>query len=276
MKRYDLHIHSNLSDGGYSVEKIINKAKQDGIDVFSITDHDNVESLRILNKQNDITYIPGVEMSSIYDGKKIHILGYGITPNGNIAKLCDEIKLKKKELILGIIDELMSKCYRFEQEDLYKLSNLNDKTLSKSDIAQLLVKYKKVSSIDEAYKTILYPFKIGSEVRCDAKKVISLIKEDNGIAILAHPKVIEERYNVDIEKFVSKLKEINLDGIEVYNAKHNNLPVDKLLYIAKKNGLLISGGTDFHGRKSDLNFELGYEINSEEISEKILKKAIYH
>ena len=80
MKKYDLHIHSKFSDGDYSVEEIVSKVRQCGIDIFSITDHDNIESIKAMENvdKRGLVYIPGVEISCEKNDYKMHIL-YGIS-----------------------------------------------------------------------------------------------------------------------------------------------------------------------------------------------------
>lgn len=89
MRKYDLHIHSQFSDGEYTLEEIIEKLKNNGIEIFSITDHDNAESIAEMEKvdKKGLTYIPGIEFSTSKGKYKMHILGYGI--DGHNEQLLD-------------------------------------------------------------------------------------------------------------------------------------------------------------------------------------------
>lgn len=274
MGRIDLHLHSIYSDGEDTIEELLIKLRSAGVDIFSITDHDNIASHPVLETCSGITYIPGVEMSCVHDDIKLHLLGYGIEKDGGIYHMCEDIKSKKRELIKEIVASLIARGYRFDKKDLEMLFSMNDKALTKVDIARLLVKYGEASSVNEAYNTILAPYKIGSKVRAEASVVSSLIKEDNGICILAHPGDIEKKYGIDILDILDDLRKIGIDGIEVFNSKHTPEDVVRFLKIAKERSLLITGGSDYHGMINKPNIRIGEGIKDGEISEKVLKKAI--
>ena len=97
MKKYDLHIHSKFSDGDYSVEEIVSKVRQCGIDIFSITDHDNIESIKAMENvdKRGLVYIPGVEISCEKNDYKMHILGYNIDVSTITSEYENEKKFKK-------------------------------------------------------------------------------------------------------------------------------------------------------------------------------------
>lgn len=112
MKKYDLHIHSKFSDGEYSVEEIVEKLKICGIDIFSITDHDNIQSIKAMKEvdKKGLIYIPGVEISCEKGKYKMHILGYNIdADNKELVKLLQDMKLRKNLRNLEIIQQLKEK-----------------------------------------------------------------------------------------------------------------------------------------------------------------------
>lgn len=271
----DLHIHSNLSDGDKSVKELIDILKQKKIELFSITDHDSVESINILNNEKSINYIPGVEMSSIDNNVKMHILGYGIKSDGYVLNECQRIKSIRKELVQEIIENLIKDGYIFNQSDIDNLLNNDSSCIGKIDISKLLLKYGYVSTIKEAFYGILKNYKIGPKIRCNSKEIIFKIKEDNGIAVLAHPFEIVREEKVNIDEVVNSLYKYGLDGLEVFTTKHSKEETKYMLELCKKKKLLISGGSDYHGI-SKPNIELGLDIKGDEISDRIKKKAIKH
>ena len=112
MKKYDLHIHSQFSDGDYSVEEIVSKVRECGIEIFSITDHDNIESIKAMENvdKRGVVYIPGVEISCEKDDYKMHILGYNIDANNTkLIQLLQNMKLRKNLRNLEIIQQLKEK-----------------------------------------------------------------------------------------------------------------------------------------------------------------------
>lgn len=274
--RIDLHIHSNLSDGDDSVLELVSKIKREKIDLFAITDHDSVKSIDILNDISNISYIPGVEMSSALKNVKMHILGYGICSNGNIRKKCYDIANKRRNITLEILEDLKKKGYYFNEEYLERFNKDDGLILSKVDISKLLVKCGYANEIKDAFYGILKPYSVGSQIRQDAEEIISSIREDNGISILAHPGEIVKKQNVDITRVIDELCEIGIDGIEVCTPKHSSIEQHEFLNIAKERNMLITGGSDYHGCFTKPNITLCDGVNGDLISERVKKKCIKH
>ena len=276
MSKIDLHIHSNLSDGDDSVSQLVSKIKDSNIELFSITDHDNVKSIDVLKTIDGITYIPGVEMSSVMNGVKMHILGYGIASEGKISVICESINSIRRDITLEIIEDLKKRGYYFEDEYLKRFYEKDDAVLSKVDISKLLVKCGYAKTVKEAFYGILKPYNVGSKVRQNAEKIILSIKEDNGISILAHPGEITKKQKVDIRKVIDDVCEIGINGIEVCTPKHTLEEEFEFLKLAKKKNILTTGGSDYHGEITKPGITLCDSVKEELISEEVKKKCIKH
>ena len=276
MSKIDLHIHSNLSDGDDSIYELLSKIKDKEIDLFSITDHDNIKSIDILNMINDISYIPGVEMSSVLKSVKMHILGYGITGDGKIKEICESIRKVRRELTLEIICDLRKRGYYFPLENLERFNKPDGFVLSKVDISKLLVEMDYAKSVSDAFYGILNQYNVGSQIRQDAEKIIKAIKEDGGIAILAHPGEITKKQKVDIKEVIDELCEIGIDGIEVCTTKHTPIEEEIFLNIARDKDILITCGSDYHGIITKPNITLCDRVRGDLISEEVKKKVIKH
>lgn len=264
VQNFDFHIHTKYSDGEYDVETIINKLNENNITNFAITDHDNVESVDYLRERN-LNNISGVEMSSRYNNLNMHILGYYIDGDlDELKKLCNRVSELRKARLYEHVSKL-EKEYNLQFDEL-DLMNLTKKysTLGRPHIGKLLIKYGYVSSMEEAFKKYLFNVHSSIFYRMDAKLVIDAIHKAGGIAILAHPKKIEDKYNIDIEDFLPDLVEIGIDGIEIYNSLHYNEDSKRYKEIATKYNLLISGGSDYHGPNIKPNVKLGY-LNNEDL-----------
>lgn len=264
VQNFDFHIHSKYSDGEYDVETIINKLNENNITNFAITDHDNVESVDYLRERN-LNNISGVEMSSRYNNLNMHILGYYIDGDlDELKKLCNRVSELRKARLYEHVSKL-EKEYNLQFDEL-DLMNLTKKysTLGRPHIGKLLIKYGYVSSMEEAFKKYLFNVHSSIFYRMDAELVIDAIHKAGGIAILAHPKKIEDKYNIDIEDFLPDLVEIGIDGIEIYNSLHYNEDSKRYKEIATKYNLLISGGSDYHGPNIKPNVKLGY-LNNEDL-----------
>jgi predicted metal-dependent phosphoesterase TrpH len=277
MNLIDLHIHTNNSDGEFSTKDIINMLKDSNVTTFSITDHDNINSCQeVINENiNGLYYIRGIENSALFKNYNMHILGYDINDNCyNMQKIISVIQKSRNLRILEIIKILKDKYnIEFESNTINEVLNRTG-TVGKAHVIELLYKYGYGNSNVEIYKKYLKDLKTEINYRTDAEKVIEAIKRDNGIAVLAHPKEIENEYHIDIEMIIKNLINIGLDGIEVYNSLHNLEDIKKYLDIAKKYNLLISGGSDYHGIFTKPNVELG-NVSQEKIKIKSLSLVEY-
>lgn len=264
----DLHIHSSISDCNYSIEDIVKKAKENGVTHISITDHDTIlgieEALKH-GKKYGVEVIPGVEISA-YDYKrerKVHILGYK-NLGENVKKICEEIPKKREELSRKYFDEIKKKGYDISWERIKKYSGKTG--VFKQHIVIDLIKQGYTEKIyGELYQKL---FKEETSIKdmeyIDVYKVIKAIKQDGGIAIMAHSSLYKN------EKLITELICEGLDGIEIYHPKHSKRDIELLEEIAKENNLLITGGTDFHG---DIDSKY-IEIGSFYCEEKSLKKIV--
>lgn len=274
IQQFDFHIHSKYSDGEYDVEKIIEKLNEKNIKYFAITDHDNVDSVGFL-KGKGYNNISGVEMSSRYNNLNMHILGYYIDGDlEELKKLCNRVSDLRKERLYEHVSKLEKEFNLvFDEVDLMNLTKKYS-TLGRPHIGKLLVKYGYVSSMEEAFERYLYNVHSTIFYRMDARLVIDAIHKAGGIAILAHPKKIEDKYNIDIEDFLPDLIEIGIDGIEIYNSLHYNEDSRRYKEVAQKYNLLMSGGSDYHGPNVKPDVKLGY-LNIEDLPYIDLKEMTF-
>ena len=263
----DMHIHTSNSDGDYTVEQIINMILELGIDMFSITDHDNIKSCSEIEKikiPENIKYIKGVEFSSINNTYNCHILGYNIDDkNIDLNNECEIIKKRRIKKIKTIIEYLKT-IYQIEISDTEKTELLEKPgTLGRIDICKLLIQ-KGYGTKKEIYDKYLSNIPNIKTHRSNIEQIIKIINESNGISVLAHPKEIEETYNIYIEDIIESFIEKGLDGIEIYNSIHTLKDVKRYILLAKKYNLLMTGGSDFHG-SSHPERHLGYTTTKQKI-----------
>lgn len=278
IQKFDFHIHTINSDGEEDTLSIIDKLKEKGIKYFSITDHDSIESVTDLKNidLDGMVYLKGVEMSSILDNEyKMHILGYNFDENNQELKdLCNKLKNNRIKRFLEIVDYVKEKFdLSFRDEDIQNIIK-NILIPGRPHLASLMVKYGYVLSVPEAFDSYLKGVKTETSHREDAKVVIETIHNAGGVAIWAHPKKVEKKYNIDLEVLIPRLIEIGLDGIEIGNSLHSLDDYKRYLNIAKKYNLLISAGSDYHVPVVKPKVKLGiifdqdydYEVDIDEIS----------
>ena len=276
--KYDLHIHSDYSDGEYSINELIANLKEHNIEIFSICDHDNIESIKNIKeiKLNNIKYISGVEISSYYKKMGIHILGYYI--DGNILplkRLLKKINLRRKKRMNEILKKIkVRNGIVLKNDELDELMSKNN--IGKKNLSKILMKNNFGTTHLEIRENYLSNLHCKTSYRANIKKVCKVINSAGGIPILAHPKEMELRYKIKLENIIKNLMKCGIKGIEVYHSIHTNKDIQRYLDICKKYNLLVSGGSDFHNDKG--KYKLGtlskedYQISYEEFTVLNIKK----
>ena len=257
----DLHIHTKYSDGTDTIEEVIDKIIDMKINYFSITDHDTIDGVCYLlnNKEllekldnNDIKFVSGIEFSGILDGDKIHLLGYNYDPNNeNILNAVDvgkQKRLSKFQIRIDALKEQLGIVYSQSSLDEMK----KEMFLGKPIMAHYLVKDGLFKTKEEAINNAINKLKVkAQETRVDAEIIVPAIVKSGGICVWAHPLggIGEPRISFDkVEEIITKLLPLGLKGLECYYNLYTLEENRKLLDIAEKYGLLISAGSDYHGK----------------------------
>lgn len=255
----DLHIHTVDSDGKCTCKQIIRKAYEEGIKVFSITDHNffvyNSEIKKLAEEYNMIM-VPGVEFTSFFEGAYFHILVYfddkHVDKLNNLFIKYNRMKYKK---IVGLLK-------KFKDEKMFVSSEIANELgrLSFRNIAKTLVLEGYANSYDEAMEKYIdnknfFDCKVGLPI----EEVIETIHSIGGIVCLAHP-VRSFSDEFSIKNIVDQLVKMGLDGIECYNGKESHDKMDFLRGLVVKYNLVEIGGSDFHGSESEYGFGIQQNI----------------
>lgn len=254
----DLHMHSNFSDGSMTPTELISKAKQIGLSAIALTDHDTIDGVPELmetGKKNDLTTVPGVEISidtSLPNNGHLHMLGLFIDPySKELKETLDYLRTQRNLRAEKIINKLNDLNIPVTMEEL--LEEAGEGSIGRPHVAKILVRKKVVQSIQEAFDIYLAKGKPAymDKVKLGEKDAIGMIKNANGLAILAHPHLMNYDTFEETREKILTLQEMGLDGYEVH---YPGMPVDfsgNLLKLARENNFLISGGSDFHGTNKD-------------------------
>jgi predicted metal-dependent phosphoesterase TrpH len=244
--RIDLHIHSTFSDGVYSPAEIVEIAHRNGVEVLSIADHDCVDGVpEAIDAANgyDVEVVSGVELSSEFDGRDLHILGYGFdSASGELTEMLKRFRDTREKRGLAIIEKLKEQGVELDPEELLKKSP--DGSLGRPHIAETLIESGYVYTHAEAFAKYLgehCPAYV-KKYKLTPQEAIQYIQGANGLAFIAHP----GNYLKDYEKF-DELISMGFDGMEIVHPNHSNEETRQLRAIAEKHGILMSGGTDYHG-----------------------------
>lgn len=267
MIKADLHIHSNYSDGSDKTDELIEKIISSGLKIFALTDHDTIEGyFDIKNKiPNGIKYIRGVELTCRYKGINCHILGYKYNPSDKgLADLIEKGKRLRRIKLETRIEYLKNVWDIHLTED--ELNWLyTRKSVVKTHLANILVKRNLAEDNVSAMKKYLDGCKSGN-TKFEGEEAVEVLKNAGAFPVWAHPLGGEGEEHISQSKFLQQLetmKELGIKGLECYYSRYNKEEFDFLVDCAKKNNLLISGGSDYHG-KNKTGISLG-QLNSENI-----------
>jgi predicted metal-dependent phosphoesterase TrpH len=261
MSRLDLHLHTTHSDGSFTPTEVVTMAHQSGVTALAITDHDimtGVADAMAAGQQCGIEVISGVEISSLAGNSELHILGYFLDRQDSDLltrlKTLREGRHRRNPLI---IDRLQTLGIDITYDDVRALAGTD--SIGRPHIARVLMDKHVVASAKEAFDRFLAegkPAYVPRELPSPAE-AIHWIKSARGLAVLAHPTWVKvaEQSLVDL---VRQLKADGLDGIEVYYSTHAARQTREYLSLAQQLGLLVTGGSDFHGlTKPDIEVGIG-------------------
>ncbi len=269
----DLHCHTTLSDGSLGIEDIIIQAKRTGVDFISITDHDTMSSIsraKILGERHGVMTIPGVELSA-WDkkrGRKVHILCYApLKPDrleGICKKSCEIRTACAKEMI-----EKVQKLYPITAENVLKHVG-GAKSIFKQHIMHALIDYGYSTHFYGRLNEELFNMKTGSCIvereYPDVNYVLDLIHSARGCAIMAHPV-----YYDSVELLEELAAAGKIDGAEVYHYTADESARKDILSITERYGLIVTGGSDFHGLYNARPTHIGKNTTDMENIDRILK-----
>lgn len=256
----DLHVHSTASDGSHTPKQILALAVRAGIKALSITDHDTVDGIKELLSDQTVKpvehpceLITGVEISCDppidgLSGSSIHILGYGFSVyDVKLNELLDRLQQARERRNPEIIAHLNRLGCDITEADVAGICRQGQ--AGRPHIAQAMVEKGFVASFDQAFDRYLAKGRPAyvDKFRVSCSQAIDIIKNAGGLAVLAHPGLIESRESGRLETLMLHLIEDGLEGIEVYYTDHSPEQVGCFEKFARQHGLLITGGSDFHG-----------------------------
>ena len=264
----DLHLHSICSDGKDTPEELVEASLSAGYKTISITDHDSVEGVpRAIEsaKGKPIEIIPGIELSSVDDSDDVHILGYYIDyEEPYFIKRIGFFKEKRRDRAEEIVKNLNKVGLDIRIDTVFRIAH--GAPIGRPHIAEALLSEELIDTYGEAFFRY-----IGAngpayvpKYKVKPAEAIELILKNGGIPVLAHPGIM------DRDELIIELKECGLMGIEAIHPLH--VPEKQLYYekLANKYGLLITGGSDWHGKGRNRSFRK--MINSRKVPHKTISE----
>lgn len=280
MKRVDLHVHSNKSDGTYTPSELVDYALEKGLCAFALTDHDTTDGLKeALSYAADkpIEVIPGIEFSTEYEGKDVHVLGLYI----HYEEPAFQAKLQS--FVDARIERNKKMCRNLQEAGIdITYEKLCEESLgaviTRSHYAAYLLNHGYVKSRADAFSQYVgdhCKYFVPRE-KVTPSQAVDIILKAKGVPILAHPPLYHMGKD-RLDTLVCRLKADGLVGIEAIYSTYSNQEERDMFRLAKKYDLLPSGGSDFHGgNKPGLDLAVGYGklFVPESILEDIKKAAI--
>ena len=255
----DLHTHTTASDGIYTPEGIIDLAAESGVTVLAVTDHDTVDGIPAAMGPagtRGITLVPGIEFSCEFVHGSLHMLGYYIDFRN--SALCDrvaQLAMFRETRAFRMIEDLNRHDVNISFDEVY--AEANGGAIGKPHVARILVRKGYARSFEEVFSQFLEEGKPGhvKKEKVTAQEALELIRKAGGIPVVAHPATLNLGTSPEFAEFIADLKSSGLRGIEAYSDMHGPEEVEFYRDTALKHGLLVTGGSDFHGDKKE---QLGY------------------
>jgi len=241
----DLHLHSTNSDGIYTPRELADQAKAAGITVLSLTDHDTLKGLPemdIAARETGIAFIPGVEFSTRWENRQVHIIGYGIDEHNALLleRLADVRNARRNRL-----EKIVKRLHELGMDVDVPVPAEGQRAVGRPHIARALVAQGYVRTVQEAFDKYIGEGKPAyrPQTKMTPPEAVMLIHQAGGLAVQAHPEEIGDRALA-----LKLLGALAYDGIEVYHPSAKEIETEGFwLNIATERKLLITGGSDFHG-----------------------------
>jgi 3',5'-nucleoside bisphosphate phosphatase len=247
----DLHTHTTASDGRCSPVELVARAAAAGVDVLSVTDHDTTAAASASAAAcagTGIEFIPGIEITAVVEGVDVHVLGYFIDPDAAaLAAFLATQRNRRVDRVRQIVDRLAALGIVLDVDAiLHPSADGAGKAAGRPWIARALVAGGYVTSTSEAFEKYL---KTGasafvSRVGPAPADVFDQIHAARGVASLAHPGLLKR------DDFIASFAVAGLDALEAHHSKHSAEDTSRYLALARRHGLAVSGGSDYHGDPS--------------------------
>ena len=246
MRFADLHLHTISSDGTYTPAELVSKALDVGLSCIALTDHDTVDALEetiSIGNQKGLEVLPGIELSAEYESKEVHILGYLVDyKSPPFLRQLEILKENRIQRVHKIVKKLNLLGIGLNAQDVFQISK--GATPGRLHIAQALVRTGLVKSIFEVFNKYIGDrgpaYSLG--FRFSPSEAIKFIRDAGGVPVLAHPYVIHN------DELILEFIRLGLMGLEVYYPEHSQGEVNFYLNLAKENNLIVTGGSDCHGK----------------------------
>lgn len=249
-RRVDLHAHTTFSDGLLTPEQLVARAIDKRLAAVAVTDHDTVEAIPRAHVAagTTIELVPGIEMSTAFEGADLHILGFYLDPDhAPLRERLARFQRDRRERALAIVSRLRSMGVPVEMDVVLELAGPG--VVGRPHVAEALIRAGLATNFDDAFERFL-----GTQAPAyvprpafSPEEAIALIHAADGVSVLAHPGAQMP------DGVIERLHAAGLRGIEVWHPQHGAATMRRYRALADRLGMLATGGSDFHGEHRSLD-----------------------
>ena len=248
--RLDLHVHSTASDGQFDPAEVVRHAVLGRLDVIALTDHDTTGGVKTAveaARGHHLDVISATEMSSTDSGREIHVLGYFLDPEApELARREQRAEDRRLERLSEMVVRLQGQGLEIDMAAVLSTPGADVGNIGRPHLARALVAAGHAANLEDAFERWIgndcpafIPTALSTPV-----EVVELIREVGGVAVWAHPP------RDALERLTTPLVDAGLQGLEVYRPNHGSRYAGELGAVARSHGLVVTGGSDWHGEQN--------------------------
>jgi len=248
----DLHTHTTYSDGTFSPRAVVELAARIGLSAVAVTDHDSVDGIDealAAGGKLAVEVVPGVEINLEHAQMTVDLLGYfpGEAPGAELRRQLTELRHYRDVRNAQILERLQTLGYPVEPDELAAIAGSG--AAGRPHIGEAMRRRGYVASITEAFERFLAR---GAPAWADRRRLslpaaVRLVRRADGVAVIAHPGIIRTD-EAGLARLVGEARRCGVGGLECFYPEHDQQTVARCLALAATNGLVPTGGSDFHGQ----------------------------
>ncbi len=245
----DLHLHTFFSDGTFSPEELARRARENGLNIVALTDHDTVEGcgrMAYACGEEGLEFIPGTELTAECAGLEVHILGYWLdTEDPALLSALGKFQRVRQDRIVEMVRRLNGAGVPITVDSVSTLAGCNSP--GRPHVARALVASGLANDFDSAFERFLKKGRVAfvPKARMAAATAVDLIHAAGGVAVLAHPGLYRN------DGLIPQIAAVGLDGLECWHTKHSAGQCTTYAALATRLNLVATGGSDCHGMAKD-------------------------